>query len=179
MRVSAAMVSSLDGRITNGDTPGSHTWASPEDQAIFNGLKQSHDLVVMGSSTYEIAKPVIHPDVEHPRVVLTGDPDRYQADMQPGIEFITATPQQVIDQAVQDGHERVLLVGGAQTNAGFFDAGLVDELYLTVEPVIFGKGIPLTQELQQPLNLELVGSRHLNVQGTMLLHYIVQKSIQE
>jgi riboflavin biosynthesis pyrimidine reductase len=37
------------------------------------------------------------------------------------------------------------LVGGARTTASLIDAGLVDELRLTIHPLIAGEGKPLLQ----------------------------------
>ena len=48
-------------------------------------------------------------------------------------------------------------------------AGLVDELILVVEPVLFGKGLPLlTEDLDR--RLELLDVKKVN-QNTVQLHY--------
>ena len=72
--------------------------------------------------------------------------------------------------------QNVLLAGGAETNAQFFDAGLVDEMYLTVEPLLLGSGLPLTGFLQNAVQLKLMESTTLNDRGTVQLHYQVVQS---
>ena len=69
------------------------------------------------------------------------------------------------------GFERVALLGGPSTNAGFLRAGLVDEIFLTVEPVTIGRGIHFANE---PLETRwtLADTKVLNARGTLVLHYI-------
>ena len=72
-------------------------------------------------------------------------------------------------------HTKVLLAGGARVYSSFIKEGLVDEIYLTVEPVIFGQGKPLLADGDSDVNLKLVSSKKLNKNGTLLLKYIVKK----
>ena len=55
----------------------------------------------------------------------------------------------------------------------FMDAGLVDKLYITIEPVIFGAGMTLFNKKFEK-NLELVSMQKLGEQ-TVLLEYNVIK----
>lgn len=173
MKVSLAMVSSVDGRTTKGAEAGTD-WASPEDQAFFRGLIHDNDAVIMGSGTYESVRSFIRPTEDKPRIILTRAPERYEEDIiVPGLEFSSEEPSVVVERLAKRGIRNVLLAGGAETNARFFEAGLVDEMYLTVEPLVFGEGLPLTSPLQKAAELALLGCERLNEQGTMLLHYRV------
>lgn len=174
MRVTLMLVTSLDGRTTQGDTIGTSTWASAEDQDVFKSQKDAADQIIMGSTTYDSVRDYITPSADKPRVVLTSQPERYGAEEQPGLHFSADEPEDIIKQAEQAGYESVLLVGGAETNARFLGAKLIDEVLLTIEPVIFGSGKPFTADIPQPVDLQLISCDTLNDQGTILARYAIQ-----
>lgn len=176
MKVTLIMVTSLDGRSTEGDNSGAYTWASPEDQALFNAQLVAHDRIVMGSKTYETARSIIKLNPRHPRIVMTHTPQNFASEQQPGLLTFTAnSPETVVAEAKADGCRSLLLVGGAETNARFLDAGLVDELLVTTEPLLFGSGKPFVDTLQRTIALKLASHKQLNSQGTLFTHYIIQK----
>jgi dihydrofolate reductase len=176
MKVTLMMIESLDGRTTEGDSPAVKSWASAEDQDRFLAIRAAHDRIVMGSTTYEAVRGTLRLDPNKPRVIITRNPAQYADEVQPGLVFTDESPAAVVEQARQDGCQSLLLVGGAQTNARFLDARLVDELLVTIEPLLFGSGLPLVQSLQQTLQLQLISCEQLNARGTLLAHYQVQKS---
>lgn len=173
MRIILPAVMSADGRITKGDIGQAHYWSSKEDAVFFTSLVKKHTALVMGRKTYEVVQPTPTPDKL--RLVLTSHPEAFTEAAIPGsLEFMTASPQAVVDYLEQQGHSEMLLVGGSPVHAAFLQAGLVDELYLTVEPVLFGKGLPLVEGSLE-VELELQEVTRLNARGTLLLHYIITK----
>src|SRR3989344_5586514 len=49
---------------------------------------------------------------------------------------------------------------------------LLDELYLTIEPIVFGHGVSLFDHSQHvPACFSLLSMQKLNANGTVLLHY--------
>ena len=74
------------------------------------------------------------------------------------------------------GFERVLLFGGGIINREFYAAGVVDELILTVCPVLVGRssGVPVVApELDVPVHLELTQTE---TEGDLVfLHYLVKR----
>jgi dihydrofolate reductase len=60
-----------------------------------------------------------------------------------GVEFTDAAPAQALESLATRGYETVVVSGGAQIYRAFLEAGLVDELLLTLEPLSFGEGISL------------------------------------
>jgi dihydrofolate reductase len=176
MKVTLAMVTSLDGRSTNSAHDGPAEWASAEDQAAFREQIATHDCIVMGSGTYEASRSIIKPSADKPRVILTHHPQRFAGEQQPGLHFSADTPYVVIQKAKDSGLKSLLLVGGAETNARFFDLKLVDEILITIEPVLFGGGAAFTTALQNDVQLKLLSCKQLNARGTLLAHYSIQKS---
>lgn len=171
MHVTAADVISLNGNITQGDDDVS--WASAEDWQHFLGLVRRHKVLVMGSGTYEAIRP--EPDPERLRVVLTSRPDNYADVAEPGsLEFKNETPEDLVSRLGDAGCERLLLVGG-RVSTRFLAAGLVDELYITIEPLLLGYGKKLFEDLEESVRLRLLSCRKLNDSGTLLMHYQVDK----
>ena len=59
--------------------------------------------------------------------------------------------------------------GGATIAQTFLKLGLIDEFYLTIFPVILGKGKRIFNELEAPTNLQLVKSKTLD-SGIQIYH---------
>jgi dihydrofolate reductase len=57
----------------------------------------------------------------------------------------------------------------------FINAGLVDEIYFVVEPVLFDNGLPLLKEVVGEFKLNLLEVSKLN-NDTVQLHYRIQKN---
>lgn len=142
------MVISANGKSTRGgESP--HAWASPEDQEFFRDLKQKFGVLIMGRKTYEAAGRPGGDGIR--RIVLSRKAG-----------FILPTD---VDEA--------LLVGGSEINGAFFAQKLIDDIFLTIEPIFFGDGLPLVQGLSDEVQLELLSMKQLNPDGTLLLHYNV------
>ncbi|HSX17333.1 MAG TPA: dihydrofolate reductase family protein [Patescibacteria group bacterium] len=173
MRVTLAAVISLDGRATRGDDPNNHAWSSTEDWHHFMELRDLSDAVIIDRLTYETVKP--EPEAARLRVVLTNHPGLYAGKEVPNqLEFTGGKPTTLLKNLQQRGKQRVLVAGNNALLHSFLAAGVVDDLYLSFEPVLFGSGEPLI-EAPQTLNvqLQLQSVKELNKQGTLLAHYIV------
>ncbi|HEV8073077.1 MAG TPA: dihydrofolate reductase family protein [Opitutaceae bacterium] len=176
MHVTLLTAQSLDGFITRHDTPGSG-FASAEDQKHFHAALGGFDCSVIGSVTYRGARDLIctQPMAKRLRVVLTRTPADYAAQAQPGsLEFTNDAPEKLLAGLRVRGFKRCVLLGGAQVHTLFFAAGLVDEIWLTVEPILFGGGTPLLVA-RVDVRLELLASEKLNAAGTLLLRYRVAR----
>jgi dihydrofolate reductase len=69
------------------------------------------------------------------------------------------------------GHRRLWLVGGAGLTHHFFQQGLVDEIILSVIPVILGDGIPLFRAGLPTQAYTLLSSQSYP-SGLVSLHYV-------
>jgi len=168
-------VCSANGFLTRGEDTVLSNWVSDEDLDRFSRVKNSHRLLVMGSKTYEAIRP--KPQSERLRVVLTSRPQDFLQDMVPGqLEFTSQEPVALVSDLEVRGYTSLLLLGGGLVNAAFLAAGLVDELDLTIEPVLFGNGTPLIATAELEAKLQLLSVEKLNERGTLLLHYRVNKS---
>ncbi len=174
MKVIMAMVMSIDGKITQGGDSVASKWASKEDQNYFFSLLRTHRLMIMGSNTYNVARDKIRLEKDRLRIVLTRHPEKYAKYSVPGkLEFSNKSPRQLVNFFQAKKYKTMLLIGGGTINSAFLAENLVDELYLTIEPKIFGRGKSLVGETKLNTNLKLVEMKKLNTQGTLLLHYKV------
>lgn len=175
MKIILLMVMTLDGKITHGDSPSISDWTSKEDQTHFSQFLAGPKLLVMGSNTYLAAKQNMTLQNNKLRVVMTRNPATYVSEsVMNQLEFSNASPTQLLQQLEKRGYTEMLLLGGGEINALFFKAKLVNELWLTLEPKIFGKGKPVVGLEELDTNLKLLSSEKLNDQGTLLLHYSIE-----
>jgi dihydrofolate reductase len=88
--------------------------------------------------------------------------------------FTNKSPREVIGMLKTKDFETAFLAGGGQLNSSFIEDDLIDEIYLDVEPLIFGKGIPVFAAKDFEVELELLEIKKLNL-STVQLHYRVVK----
>jgi dihydrofolate reductase len=89
------------------------------------------------------------------------------------VETTQESPADLLKRLEAAGHKEVAICGGAAIYSMFLQAGAVDELYLTVEPILFGQGVPLYDRALD-IRLKLADVSKLN-DDVLLVHYEVQK----
>jgi|SRR3989339_84202 len=172
MKVTMVMISSVDGKTTQGNNKNVYIWSSKEDQEHFFSLIKKNNLIIMGRATYEASKPIIKLEKGKLRIVLTHYPKKYLnqfVDKQ--LEFSNETPKDLIKRLSALGYKKILLVGGATINGLFLKQNLVDELFLTIEPKIFGYGKNIVEGNLLNTSLQLISIKKINKFGTLLLKY--------
>ena len=170
------MLTSVDGKITKGLDTDIYKWTSSEDQKYFFSLIKKNNLIIMGRSTYEASKPVIKLEKGKLRIVLTRNPNKYSNQLVKGqLEFSDEGPEKLLKRLSSLGYKKLLLVGGGITNGLFLKLNLVDELYLTIEPRIFGEGKNIVEGRLLNKFLRLIGIEKLNKTGTVVLKYKINK----
>jgi dihydrofolate reductase len=92
------------------------------------------------------------------------------------VEFTSAAPAEIVAGLEARGYTEAVLTGGAQVNALFLKAGLVNEIWLTVEPLIFGSGLDLFRGFEFDTRATLLAVERLNESGTVHLRYAVTNS---
>ncbi|HUS26229.1 MAG TPA: dihydrofolate reductase [Nevskiaceae bacterium] len=166
---------SADGKLTRHGDPNLHAWTSSEDARHFAAMLAKHNLLVMGRNTYEVAHS--RPQAERLRVVITQNPQQYNAQAVKGqLEFTDETPQVLVQRLEAAGYKDMLLLGGGNLNGQFVAAGLITELYLTIEPKLFGTGTELLGGQAVDQHLRLLELTKLNNEGTLLAHYQFETS---
>jgi dihydrofolate reductase len=180
MKVILIDVSSVNGKLTKGTDTNVYDWSSPEDLAHFQKVKSENNLLIMGSGTFEKVKDIenagLKPEADKLRIVLTSNPEKYKEfEVKGQLEFSEEKPEELIKRLEENGYKQILLVSGGKVATSFFEGKLIDEIWITIEPYIFGTGEPMVQEKDFNIKLQLLSYERLNNQGTLLLKYKVIK----
>ncbi len=162
------MAISIDGLITRGDNDSD--WVSQTDWDQFDSYIKASDAVIMGRNTMEQFGEDF-PIEGTLNVVLSQNKDLHKEDQ--NLIITSKTPNEVVEMLKNKELEKLLLIGGSVTNKQFIQAGLVDELFLTVEPIVFGLGIKLFSDAVLT-KLKLLEVVDLTDQ-TKVFHYRVEK----
>ena len=174
MKIVLVFVSILDGKVTKWGDPVVKRWSSQEDKDYFRKTMSDSKLIVMGSNTFN-AEPM-KPSEKHITIVMTGHPSDYLEKQVPGqIEFTDESPAQIAERFRDVGYEIMHVVGGPKVATSFLKAQLVDELWLTIEPKIFGKGDILVSHELLDIELKMIRCENVNEQGTLIMKYEVVK----
>lgn len=174
MKVILVFVSTVDGKVTKWGKPPVNAWTSQEDQHYFTELWKKSNLIVMGSNTFN-ADP-IKTTSNQLLVVLTKHPEDYKKQEVPGqVEFTNESPLELVLGFESKGYEQMTVVGGAHVATSFLNDQLIDEIWLTIEPKIFGSGGNLVIEEKIDISLQLLSFEKINQEGTLITKYKVIK----
>ena len=166
----AAAAVTIDGKIAR--HAGHFTdWTSPEDKTFLHDLLDKSDIIVVGNNTYKIAQKQL---AERSCVVFTHSV-RTTARQHDNLLF--CNPGRVDMRTILDPYKTVAVLGGTQTYTYFLENDLLDEIYLTIEPLVFGRGLNIFESTaakeEKP---RLLAVKKLNKEGSILLHYGIRRA---
>lgn len=168
--VTAFAIQTRDGYIAHHHGHSTLDWRSESDATFFtdhlNNLGE-RGVVVVGNTTYKLVRGRLS---KRNCIVFTRSVPTVQRVRE---KLLFLNPQEVSLSALLQGYEKVALLGGAEVYTYFFERDLIDEMYLTVEPVEFKDGLTLLnppRDIKAKLQLDF--SQPLNEQGTTLKHYL-------
>ena len=144
--VTLHMVSSLDGFIAKKDN--SVSWLESSGMVYEAGVSiseeeaatfvKSIDCYVLGSRTYEHALKLGWPYGDTPAIVVSS---REWPPARKSVEFYAGDLKTLVDVKLAPRYRNIWLVGGAMLCQRFLELGLVDEINLTIAPVLLGEGL--------------------------------------
>lgn len=177
MKIILVFVSTLDGKVTKWDDPDVRKWTSEEDKEHFSKIWKDAGLIVMGSKTFLATPP--KPSAKHRFHVMTSHPSDYKKFEVPGqLEFSDEKPEKIISRYEKEGFSQMVVVGGPTISSSFLREQLADELWLTIEPRIFGEGFSLAWVEKLDVRLRLISYRKVNGQGTLITKYSIEKNLK-
>lgn len=104
------------------------------------------DTVLMGRKTYDwIMNHTEFPYAGKESFVFSHSPRKSTKD----VTFISEDAAEFVSRLRERSEKRIWLVGGGRLLHTLLEAGLVDEMILTVAPVVLGKGTPLFYETKE------------------------------
>jgi dihydrofolate reductase len=173
MQISLIAAIAVDGFIGRSKTDRSFDWTSKEDKSFYIEKLKEAEAIVIGRRTFETFTR--YPKNSHWSIYTS----KIKEFKNPRPEIITAeatdlAPAELLEKLKAAGKEKILVCGGASVYSMFMKSGLVDKLYLTVEPVLFGSGVKLFGDDLGQIDLDLVETHQLSKQ-TIVLEYDVRK----
>ncbi|MFQ6010344.1 MAG: dihydrofolate reductase family protein [Candidatus Aenigmatarchaeota archaeon] len=171
MKVILYMATTANGMIAGEDDDTS--FASDVEWESFRSMINRVGNMIIGRRTYEVMKEGGEfSGLENIKVVVLTRDTSLKSDI-PNIVFKNQ-PKEVLKFLEEQGFKEALVAGGGKLNASFMKEGLVDEIYLDIEPTILGKGIKLFSDEDFKTNLELIETKKLSP-SEIQLHYRVKK----
>jgi dihydrofolate reductase len=167
-KIVAGFAISLDGYIAGPDNQ--FDWIIVDKEIDFAAMMKRYDTYFLGRKTYELSKNMgssygnskvyvfsnTLQMVEQPFILLNGD-----------------IKTKVTEIKSEEGKD-IALFGGGELLTSFLDLDLVDEISLSVIPVILGKGIPFVREINKKVLLTRLDTKTYS-NGTVALTYAVKK----
>lgn len=171
MKTILYMAITVNGKIARLDD--TTDWISQKSWHSFVTMARRVGNVIIGRRTYDIVKKSEVQIKDVLTIVLTHNPALvFQS---PSTIITNESPLQVIELLKQQGYKEALIGGGGILNKSFIEANLVDEVYIDVEPLILGRGIPLLADGDFEARLKLLEIKTLTNHQTVQLHYKVIK----
>lgn len=149
---------------------GSHTadWTGSADKKVFVRLTKQAGTIVMGSNTFKTIGKALP---GRRNIVYTRNQSSIHVD---GIETTSEPPGALVQRLAKEGANALAVCGGARIYDMFLRAEIVDDIYLTIVPQLFGTGLSLSIT-EMDIKLDLVESENLE-DGCILLHYKIARN---
>jgi len=163
------IASSLDGYVAREN--GNIDWLPESGTSGYDKFYKTIDTVVMGNTTYkQILTFGEYPYKDKKSFVFTRKNNDKTKDE--NVKFVPDVDKFVKD-VLPNLHGNIWLVGGGQLISSFVNRGILDEIILSIIPIVLGNGISLFQNIQKETNLELI--KTTSYTKLVELHYRVLK----
>lgn len=165
------IATSLDGYIAGEND--AIDWLFTDQDYGFSPFYNHIDTLLIGRKTYEVLctfEGYPYPDKQN--YIFTQKKDLPN----PQPEFIHFIQEPVADftaKLKQQAGNAIWLVGGGGLLYSLLQNQLVDEIIVSVHPILLGKGVLLYHRLDAPIHLRLLNIEHFNT-GLVQFHYAVQ-----
>lgn len=173
MKVILVASITADGFIAKKSDQSSLDWTSREDTKFFVQKTKETGYLIMGSKTFDTINSKHLPFKDRTIIVLTRS-KKFEQFSRDEVRAESGSAQEICEKLSQEGVDEVVLAGGSEVYTQFIANNLVDEVFLTVEPVFFGEGVKLFNE-KIDISMELIEVIDLSSQ-TKVLHFKINKS---
>lgn len=160
----AIAATTIDGRIAKHSRHFS-SWTSKEDKDFLHGILDTCDVILVGRSTYDMAKK---PLSKRNCIVLTRNTENKKNKL--GLAYLNPAKSSLLKLINKNNYKRIGILGGEQIYSYCLEKKYLTELFLTIEPVSFGYGLSLFNT-KKTAYWKLKSTKQLNEKGSLLLHY--------
>jgi dihydrofolate reductase len=171
-KVKLFIASSLDCYIARED--GGIDWLYTDADYGYEKFYDSVDTIIMGRKSYEQSLTFdVYPYKGKKVYVFTRKKVRRNNNEQ-DCEYIDTNIQDFVTNLTQLIGKDIWLLGGGEIVSVLLNAGLVDEIILSIHPIILGTGIPLLKNIQKEVNLKLENSMSFERGLTQLCYKVLR-----
>ena len=160
MKISVYIATSLDGFIARKD--GGLDWLPPGSDSSedygYAEFMSPVDAIVMGRNSFEKVLTFGEWRYDKKVIVLTSRDLSLPPELANKVEALHLSPRELIHEMDIRGAKGIYLDGGV-TIQRFLREGLVDEMTITIIPILIGEGLPLFGSLEKDVKLELIKSQ--------------------
>lgn len=179
IKASVYIATSLDGYIAreNGDLDwlddASKTVPEGEDCG-YNSFMESVDALIMGRNTYDKVLTFGKWPYESKRVIVLSSKKVYiPKEISETVSCSSESPTELCNRLNNEGIKKLYVDGGI-TIQRFLSEELINDITLTLIPVILGRGIPLFTNLNNDISLKVLDTKHYDF-GFIKIKYEVVK----
>jgi dihydrofolate reductase len=166
-KVIAGFASSLDGYIESAD--GTYDWILIDKEIDFAEQSNRYDTYFYGRKTYEAITSV--PYAKNPTTtnyVFSNTLTSVHTDF----ILITNEIKKKVNELKGSVGKDIAVFGGASLLASLLDLQVVDEIHISIIPILLGKGKPMVDVLSENVRLQYLSNR-IYSNGTVQIKYAI------
>ena len=172
-KVILGLAVSLDGFIE--DPTGEFDWCFTDQDYGMTDFFKNVDTIFIGRKSYEMAQSMGD-------AAMPGFPKLKEyvfsttlKKVKKGAVLIKANIKKEVEKIKAKKGKDIWLFGGAGLTSSLLNLGLVDELWLSVHPIILGGGKPLFSDINKRVHLKLVNSKKYSTGLVSLVYHPQEK----
>ena len=140
----------------------------------YHTLFNSIDVLIMGRKTYEkVLSFGQWPYESKPVIVLSRNKIKIPEKLAKIVSHSSESSKELCERMSKEGVKRLYIDGGI-TIQRFLDEGLINDITITIIPVILGDGIPLFSNLKKDISLKHVATKTYSFGFVQLTYEIVK-----
>lgn len=152
MKVSLLMAQTLDGRIAK-DANHFPDWTESADKKFFRARTKEAGIMIFGKTTFETLPGILPGRLS---VVMSRNAEEWE-EREENLIFTSLCPKEILKKLEKRGFKSPIVAGGTTINSLFARENLIDEVIVTISPLVFGKGLGVFNEtVEMDLQLEKV-----------------------
>ena len=161
---------SLDNFIARQDDSFDWLLWTKEVEELMRTYWKTIDTVLMGRRTYEVASKSSRGGGGYSGVKTYVFSRTLKKRSSKKLTFVSEDAVSFVRRLKEEEGKDICLMGGGVLAKSLFEAGLIDEVGLNIQPVLLGSGIPLFYEMPHQIDLELVKCQELT-NGCVVVTY--------
>ena len=142
-------------------------WTSKEDKIHLHKMEDRADVLLLARTSYEVAKKHLS---KRNCLVITRKINTIEKKGEL-LTYINPQKTSIKKFIKKNGYKKICVLGGRGVYNYTLEHSLIDDIFLTIEPVVFGEGIGIFNKKVMLRRFNLISIKKLNKKGTILLHY--------